>query len=663
MVSFEYPWFLVLPCLAVGVAYAWLLYRRGDMPRWLRWLLAGVRGLAVSLVALLLLGPIVSRTVHERQRPVLLLAQDVSGSVAQSADSAFSLRALQERLGDRFEVYYSEFGNADYTDLASALSDPSLPRPDAVVLASDGIFNRGASPVAAAERLGSPLFVVMLGDTSVRRDAALLGLRANRFAFLGNSFRLELTVSATRLAGRPARLSVSRGDRLLVSTVVDYSSDAFSSTVGLDLPADEPGLQTYSVTLAPVDGEFTADNNRAVVYVDVVDMRRHVAIVAAAPHPDLSALRAAIAATPDFDADLFLASSSADMERFARSADDYSLLLVHNLPSASLQPRLPELPTLYVVGLQTDLARFNALHTGLEIVARSRKVNEVTALWNERFSLFSLDEATARALEQMPPLQAPFGEPRVAQGVQSLFTARLGSLDTRQPLVAASTGSEGRRSALVWGEGLWRWRLADYQTGGSFDRFDRLVAQLLSFTALSEGRNRLQVNAERRYPAATPIDLRAVYFNQALQPSTDPEVVLQLTGDSLDARYTFARSASGYSLRLPPLPEGVYHYVATADDQSASGSFAVEALHLEQQRLQADHALMRAMADATGGRAFLATDAGAASDAVVDALAAVKPVIHTHRRPVELSSLGWLLALLLALFAAEWVTRKYNGSL
>ena len=92
----DYPWYYVLLCLLAGAAYAAALYFTGRkaFPKRLRWLLAALRFIAVSAIAFLLLAPVARQTVHERQKPHVVMAADVSQSVAVSADSAFSLEAL-----------------------------------------------------------------------------------------------------------------------------------------------------------------------------------------------------------------------------------------------------------------------------------------------------------------------------------------------------------------------------------------------------------------------------------------------------------------------------------------------------------------------------------------------------------------------------------------
>ena len=96
----DYPWYMVMLCLLAGVAYAVLLYFTGHrrFGRRTNWLLAVLRFAAVSIIALLLLAPMTRRTVHERQKPHVVLAVDKSLSVAMSADSGFSLAPLVDDL-------------------------------------------------------------------------------------------------------------------------------------------------------------------------------------------------------------------------------------------------------------------------------------------------------------------------------------------------------------------------------------------------------------------------------------------------------------------------------------------------------------------------------------------------------------------------------------
>lgn len=652
----DQPWYLVALCLLCGALFAALLYfvGRRRFGRRTNILLALLRFVAVSAIALLLLAPMTRRTVHEHQKPHVVIAVDRSLSVMQSPDSTFSANQLTDALGNRLQLSLIQFGDDGGTDIGSLFEqlDDDV---DAVVLATDGIYNRGPNPATAVERLAIPVHTIALGDTTPRRDAALGTLRVARVAMTGSTIPMQITATASLLRGHQAQFTVTDAHgRTLVSQRIAYDDDRFSVTVDAVLPAAEAGLQRFTAALSPVEGEVNTDNNVVSFYVDVIDARRKVAIVADAPHPDIAALRHAVENNPNYETDVLFAN---DMRQF--NADGYSLVVLHNLPSRE-HPDVSfaaTLPRFYIVGLHTDLARFNALHTGVEITSKANHTNEVTAIARQNFTLFNVDAADADAFEAMPPLSAPFGEARLAEGMQTLFGARIGNIDTRQPLVAAMAQGE-QRCVVVWGEGLWRWRLAEFATDASHDRFDRLVQQLVAFAAMQADRQRLRVEADRTYQTGSPAVLRAQLYNEAYQLSNSAEVSLDVKGDSTGGTFLFQHDGDAYSLTLPDLPEGVYRYRATTPDGlAAEGTFAVEEQKMELSRLVADHTLLRTISQTTGGTMYRPSDI----DALKRQLAELKPVIYSHTRYSDLLGLPLVLAIIVLLLGAEWLIRKLNG--
>ena len=658
----DYPWYHIVFCLLAGAAYAGILYYVGHrmFGKGVNALLAILRFVAVSIIAFLLLAPVSRQTVNERQQPHVVMLQDASLSVGLSADSAFTLTSLADDIGNTLRISHETFGNTNATDISEALTRHSHDDVAAVVLASDGIYNRGSNPATIAEKLGCPVYTVALGDTTLRRDAALADLRVSRIAMQNSDFPLELTINASLLKGVSATLTISnaQGQGLYTQRIV-YDENQYSTNIATALPADKPGLQRYTVRLSVADGEISTANNVLSFYIDVIDTRRHVAIFANAPHPDLAALKRAIESNPTYKATIIMADA-AQSGRFRVQDSNFSLAILHNLPSRAHTDihYADQLPQLFIIGTQTDLSRFNSLHTGLEIISRTNRNNEVTALHNSQFALFHFDGSDAEAVEAMPPLTAPFGEARMSADIQMLFTARIGPVDSRQPLIAATTQGETRKS-FIWGEGVWRWRLADYQSGNTFEHFDRLVTQLVAFTAMQQQRDRLQVETERSYAQGeTPI-VRAQLYNEAFELTNTPDINFSLTGDSTKAEYQFARDGQAYRLALPDLPQGLYHYSATSGDLSATGTFAIEALNLEQRCLVADHNLLRTISNTTGGELYY-TDQLSELKAQ---LTAIKPTIYTHTRYAEFLRLPLVLALILLLLAAEWVLRKYHGTI
>ena len=271
--TIDYPWYLVLLCLLAGAAYAAVLYLvgRNSFGRRMRWLLTTLRFLAVSAIAFLLLAPMTRRKVNEKQKPNVVLAYDRSLSVRQSADSTFNIPLTDSHV----QTTAIEFGDDDATDIGSVLENYIGSDADVIVLATDGIYNRGANPATVAEHLTIPIYTIALGDTTPQRDAAVGGLRTNRVAMMGTSLLVEFNVSATLLGNLSAQLTIvdARG-RTLHQQRITYADNAFSQDIGVALPVSEAGLQRFSIRLTPLAEEVSVENNVLNFYVDVIDTRR-----------------------------------------------------------------------------------------------------------------------------------------------------------------------------------------------------------------------------------------------------------------------------------------------------------------------------------------------------------------------------------------------------
>ncbi|MGL5891688.1 MAG: hypothetical protein ACRC3B_17480, partial [Bacteroidia bacterium] len=117
----EAPLWYTFFCLLAGGVYAGMLYfrdkRLAEFSRRVIGLLAAFRFLAVSILAFLLLSPLLKTVSREVEKPVVVIAQDVSESTLLTADSAWykneyrkKLQAVTDALSEKFEVKTYSFG-------------------------------------------------------------------------------------------------------------------------------------------------------------------------------------------------------------------------------------------------------------------------------------------------------------------------------------------------------------------------------------------------------------------------------------------------------------------------------------------------------------------------------------------------------------------------
>ena len=100
----ELPIIYSLICILFGVVCAYLLYRNNKFEnKILSRILLVLRSVIVSVLAFLLLNPFISKITTLEEKPIFVLAQDVSISCGDSEDSIF-FASLSDQLSTNFDV-------------------------------------------------------------------------------------------------------------------------------------------------------------------------------------------------------------------------------------------------------------------------------------------------------------------------------------------------------------------------------------------------------------------------------------------------------------------------------------------------------------------------------------------------------------------------------
>src|SRR5690606_33529293 len=135
---------------------------------------------------------------------------------------------------------------------------------------------------------------------------------------------------------------------------------------------------------------------------------------AAVPHPDIKALKLAIETDDNFETELFMPGIT-DLE-----AGNYDLAILHQLPSRLNNGtevlklvQQKQIPTLYIIGAQTNLTELNRLQPGVFISPRGNQTDEVLPQINSGFSRFTFAGNAAATLTKYPPVTVPFADFRL----------------------------------------------------------------------------------------------------------------------------------------------------------------------------------------------------------------------------------------------------------
>ncbi len=686
---FEYSvWFFIV-CLLVGTGYAILLYYRAKTP----WgnstnrILFFLRFALISLLAGLLVGPFLRLTKNNFEKPLIVFAIDNSASMKLSSDSIslsrlmLDLKQLESNLEDAgFETRSRtlDLANSEEeiqfehqeTDLSALMkgiaNDFQGFNLSSVVLFSDGIYNTGISPTYSSYTY--PVNTIGAGDTTRNKDLIIQNVLYNKLSYQGNQFPVVVEILNEGYIGESANITIYKGNKILESKTIDFSRNGQINTIEFLLDADEVGLQRYTVNLERKDGEFTNTNNRVEVFIDVIDGKERILVVAASPHPDIKAIVSAVQANDNYEVNTYIPG----IHQLPNDLTTMDLVIFHQIPDyrQSLGPDLNKLmnldaPKLYVVGAQTNLTALNTLMNPVNIVRSRNESDLITPVTNQDFGLFEISDELNDLINQMPPVRSPFGNINYDSESNILLFQRVGSITTMRPLLLFRSEND-KKSGVLFAEGLWKWKLFDFAENKTNVLFNELVLKTVQYLTTKDDKRKFRVYPRKNeYFEKESIVFQAEAYNALYDPVYGIKVDLILTNEIGESRnFTFVTSQSNTSFSIRSLEAGIYKYSGTAivnnESISVGGEFMVKEMNIESVNLTADHHLLMDLAAKSGGDFYTASNISQLEASLIQS----KPpeLIHTTEQFLPMINIQWAFFMLLVLITSEWFLRKYQGS-
>jgi hypothetical protein len=677
-------------CIAAGFVYAGILYYKNKSSMYsalLQKLMAVFRFLTVFLLAFLLLSPLIKTITHTNEKPIIVFVQDNSASVSITKDSLFykneykkNIESLIADLNKKFEVKTYSFDdkiseqlnflyNGKQTDISNVF-DEYITRytnrnVGAVILASDGIYNKGSNPLYVADKIKTPLYTIALGDTTIRRDLLIQKVNYNRITYLGNTFPIEIIVNANKASGLNTTLRVMHGETEVFRKNININKDEYTETINFSTVAKESGLQRYTVILTSVNGEITLANNRKDIFIDVLDARQKILILAASPHPDVSAIRQSLEGNKNYDVEVYLAND------FTKAITDYNLIILHQLPSNTVNSNRifaaiekTNIPLLYILGAQTNIAQFNNLKSGLNITVKNQNLNESLPSLYTEFSYFNLSDEARKMLANFPPLNSSFGNYQQAPSAEPFLMQKIGNLVSNLPLILFNQ-TLNNKCGMICGEGLWKWKLANYVQRNNTEAFDEIIGKIIQYLAVKVDKGMFRITTNHVFNENQNVEFDAELYNDSYELVNDADVNV-IISDKAGKKYPyqFSKTSNAYHLNIGLFPQGDYKYQATVKQKNKTltqnGSFTVLAEDIEYLNTLANHQLLYNMAKNHGGEMLYPSELGKLADLLKNR-EDIKVVKYTQQRFNDLVNFYWIFILIIALLSAEWFLRKRNG--
>ena len=682
-------WWL-LPWLGISIFIAHFLYSKENWIKELgsRWMLTfkSLRASGLFLLGVLFIGILFEAISIRVEKPVFITMVDNSSSMKNYKDSATVKLKIQsfnnkliERFGDKFELHTITVGSEvkspgriDFSENTSALSEgfESIHSNfysrniGGIAFISDGNFNKGSNPLYSSEKIDlTPIFTVGVGDTTPKKDQYIKNIASNEIAFLKNKFPVEVDLEGIKMGKSNVTVSILNNGKSVASQSVNFSNGTYDyKHVSFLLEADKVGYQQYTVSISKAGGEYTYSNNTRNFYIEILDARSKVLLLAGAPHPDVAALKSVIEKDENLDVTSFLVK---DWKRDLKKVD----LVIYHEPGIQYDESLmtlirdAKIPVLYCVGPNTSNSIIQKLKIGL-ITPNGNQFDEVQGKINTGFQKFEVSTELQNSMNYFPPLKTKFGDVKLAAGNDVLVFQRIGSIQKNDPMIYFGE-NQNVKFGVIYGEGIWKWKMNEYIRTSESKNFTELIQKISQFLVVKQNTSALRVTFPKRFTIDEEVEVKAEFYNESMELITKPIIELKLKDEKNKSdKYQFGAVSNFYKLSLGKLKPGKYEWTASCKyngkSYSKSGVFIVENIQLENIESAADHNLLNQIAKQSNGQFYELKNI----NQLLNDIAKRKDIAEMSYSEVSFNDLidyKWLFFLIVLIFGTEWFLRRWFG--
>ena len=688
-ISFEQPLWLIIPILLVAIAIpALLYYRNSSFSKPLNILLFFLRFSVIFILALLLLNPYFFNETKVLQKPIIVVAVDESESMLNASDSSTisqlvqkNIDEIKDELSDNYEIDFLSFNhevkenpNLDFkgkrSDIGQVLKYSSekyymLPL-TGIILLSDGQNNQGISPLHYAENQSTTIYPIVFGDTAKQKDVFIDAIFHNKVIRQNANFPVDVVVQAEGFAGEKLTIRVEKAGRVIQQKEISISNDNFNQEIRFELKATGSGLQSYSIRIPELEDENNTKNNQSSFYIQSLESGNKILVLGNNPHPDLGALASALRKVDGYDIDI------KNLNDYPFSLSDYQLIIFHGLPSLDERSKrifekekLKNKALWYIWSTSTDIPSLTKNNFPWESNQQVAGFEYAELAPKEDFSSFKMPQNWARNYKIYPPLYVPFVKWQSIAQNDVIFQQSIRGFESGEVLMGLWTKGQLKR-AFTAGEGLWKWRIYDYQSTGSHEHFNSLIQRVSRYLLTGVYDNRFNIQYQSIYNETDLIEWEAQVYNKAFETINEGDVSLQIKNDNgTEYDYLFSPQENGFNSSIGYLEAGSYSFKATAKLSDTTlfeeGNFIVDAWNLEQAKAVSNMSLLEQMADLSGGSIYFPEQTTTLVQQLKNSPEAAQRYSITQQI-INFIDLKWLAILIVLLLGTEWILRKRFGS-
>ena len=715
--SIVFHFVLFLLAAICSVILSLFVYRRTVPPvsSAKRYILISLRSLGLVLLFLLIGEPLLSLVTHSIDRPIVAALIDNSQSMTITDRTRRRDETLKLILRSNVWKQISKDGRLEYsifdvklknlaaikddsltfkgeaTDIAEALKSvkqsAASSNLQAVVLITDGNSTVGINPLYEAGELGVPVFTIGVGDTIEQKDLLIRKVLTNEITYTGTKVPVNVTVHSSGFDGEQVKVSIRDGATVLDEKLLMLDKGTRDYLVPLSFMTEKEGIRKFTAETSNLPGELTTQNNRMNFFVKVLKSKLRVALIAGTPSEDVAFIRRALTSDKNIEVIPFIEKNDGQFYENTLNAEALKAvdcIALVGFPTGHSNPRNVQMvsvaadeekPILIILSRTIDFSKLHALDALLPFIAENVTSNEIQVFTsvpetqqNNPILKLSNSNSTVELWSKLPPVFRLQGNFHSKVESEVLATIHLKSMPLTDPFIVTRNVNK-KKSLAVLGYGLWRWNMLSDAGSGTDQMLEHFISNAIRWLTKQEDSRRIRVQPTKHiFTTQDAIEFTAQVYDANYQPLDDAQVEVRLQNGTETSSIVLNALGSGqYQGEFESLREGDYKFTAMVKANgevigSDQGTFSVGSQNAEFLETRMNKSLLQQIAAQTGGQYYESDNFGSLAHDVT-MTPNFKPRDVSRSAEIEIWNSRWILALIIFIFALEWLLRKRNGML
>ena len=696
------PWLiLVLLLLLSGFTFYIYKYTIPDVSAPLKTVLIILRSLIFILILIMIFEPVISVILRSNVESRTFIFIDNSNSLAakdsskrfEQVNSLIKRISAEDEIRSRFYFFgkkvdsVKDAGSSELnfkeaqTNFSSVIDlikkkDASV---NSAVILSDGIINDGNDPTYQVEKLQLPVFTVGIGDSTEKKDVLIYNVQYNNTIYAEKPTIIETAIKNTGFGGSNTRVAFYEENKLLETKDILLSETGLNK-ISFNYRPGTGGEKKLSISVSPLNGEITTSNNSRVIFLNVLDTKLKVCLIAGTPSADVSAISKALTTDKNIQLrKIIQISANKFLNDINISAiDSADVLFLIGFPASSSPQNLIDKissavnnqnkPFFILLSNSVNIARLKFFENVLPFSIENNNTEFIQVLPELNSDLYSSSFSTGSGKKEiwnnLPPILQAAARIQIKPGGNTLVSSKVRNIPISNPLVVTRSLGKQRAFTILAGD-IWKWQLQTAEKHPEF--FDNFINDIVKWLNLSSLQKQFSVSTDKKiYSPNEEVNFTAQLYDNTFSPIDTAQIELQISKGEKKFDPVLTPAGNGiYNAAFTPGEPGDYQFSASSSFNGTQmktgiGRFSVSEAQIERIDTRMRPAYLKTLAKSTGGEYYSIEN----YSNLLDKLRGINrnPVKEIGtKKEYNLWSDERVLLIIIILFAAEWFIRKRSG--